>query len=201
MRAVKTLIVVAAALALTACGLTAPRSGPGYADLQSPGIWDTDRQFSISIGPTIMRFAARHIEDDPETVALLRSLEGVRIRIYEIDGDSSRVANKMDLMQSDLRHQGWEPVMIVREGNERTHMMIQQSGGQVHGLTMLSSDGDSEAVVINLIGDIQPEMFSDVMVALDVNDGAAQDIQVAENSEPAEDESSALKDPVVSSLY
>jgi hypothetical protein len=171
-------------LSLTACGITAPRSGPGYADLQSPGVWDTDRQFSLSLGPTVMRFAARHIEDDPETEALLRSLEGVRISIYEIDGDSARVANRMDLMQSDLSEHGWEPVMIVREGNERTHMMIQQTGGQVHGLTLLTSDGDSEAVVINLIGDIQPEMFSDVMIALDVDEGGAQDV-VVENSPSA----------------
>ena len=42
---------------------------------------------SISIGPSLLRFAARHMEDDPETRALLRDLSGVRVRIYEVDGE------------------------------------------------------------------------------------------------------------------
>lgn len=179
----KSFILVAILLALTACGLTAPRSGPGYADLESPGIWDTDREFALSLGPTVLRFAANHIDDDPETEALLRSLDGVRIRIYEIDGDSSKVASKIDLMQADLRGEGWESVMLVRQENERTHLMLKSSGDQVHGLTLLTSDGESEAVVINLIGDIQPELFSDVMVALDIDEGGAQDVEVEKLAE------------------
>ena len=72
--------------------------------------------------------------------------------------------------------------MLVRSEGERTHLMLKSTGNQVHGLTLLTSDGFSEAVVINLIGDIQPEMFSDVMVALDIDDGSAQDVAVAESA-------------------
>lgn len=175
---IRAFVSAAILLTLTACGLTAPRSGPGYADLASPGIWDTDREFALSLGPTVLRFAASHIDDDPETEALLRSLDGVRIRIYEIDGDPLKVAGKMDLMQGDLEGDGWESVMLVRQESERTHLMLKSSGDQVHGLTLLTSDGESEAVVINLIGDIQPELFSDVMVALDIDEGGAQDVEV-----------------------
>lgn len=174
----KAIIALAAALTLTACGLTAPRSNPGFANLSSPGVWDTDREFSMTLGPTLLHFAANFVDDDPETKALLRGLDGIRIRVYEIDGDSSRVAAKMDLMQSDLSDDGWDSVMLVREEDERTHLMLKSDGSQVFGLTMLSTDGYSQAVVINLIGDIQPEMFSDVMVALDIDDGAAQDVVV-----------------------
>ena len=69
------------ALALAGCGLTAPRGSDGFADLDSLGISDTDRVLSISVGPALLRFAARHVEDEPETQALLRSLDGARIRI------------------------------------------------------------------------------------------------------------------------
>lgn len=172
--------VVGLSLLLAACGLTAPRGEPGFARLDSPGVLDTDREFSISIGPTLLRFAARHIDDDPELVALLRSLDGVRIRIYEIDGDPSRVAGNMDRMQARLADDGWEPVMLVRSADERTQLLLKSSRGQICGLTLLASDGDSEAVVINLIGDIQPQYFSDVMVALDIEDGGAQDVEVAD---------------------
>ncbi len=176
---IRVFLVIAVCVLLGACGLTAPRSGPGYADLQSLGMMDTDRELALSIGPTLLRFAANHIDDDPETEALLRSLEGVRIRIYEIDGDPSRVAGRMDSMQSHLEDDGWEPVMLVRTEHERTQLLLRSTGGRIHGLTLLSSDGISEAVVINLIGDIQPQLFSDVMVALDIDDGGAQDVKVA----------------------
>ncbi len=179
--------ILGACLALSACGLTAPRSGPGYADLDSLGVLDTDREIAISVGPTLLRFAARHIEDDPETEVLLRQLDGVRIRVYEIDGDPARVAARMDRMQDRLEQDGWEPVMLVRTEDERTHLLLNTNGKRVYGMTLLTSDGDSEAVVINLIGDIQPEFFSDVMVALDIDEGGAQDVQVADREEAAED--------------
>ncbi len=180
MRTKAVLLAAGFCLALSACSFTAPRGGPGYANLDSPGVMDTDREMSISLGRTILRFAANHIEEDPETVALLRSLDGIRIRIYEIDGSAARVAHKIDRMQISLQDDGWLPVMLVREDNERTQLMLRATGSTIHGLTLITSDGTSEAVVINLIGDIAPEHFSDVMVALDIDDGNAQDIEVVQ---------------------
>jgi len=171
---------LAAALLLSACGLTAPRSSDGFADLDSLGIADTDRVFALSVGPALLRFAAAHVEDDPETQALLRSLDGVRIRVYEIEGEPARVAARMDRMSDKLQKDGWEPVMLVRSEGDQTHMLVKLVGGRVRGMTVLVCDGESEAVVINLMGEIQPEQFSGVMVALDVD--AAEDVRPAEDA-------------------
>lgn len=169
-------------LFISACGLTAPRGNEGYADLESLGIRDTDKVMSLSIGPTILRFAARHIDDDPEIRDLLRSLDGVRIRIYEIDGDAKRVAARIGRMSQNLQSDGWAPVVLLREKEEQTHMLIRMSGEQISGMTVLTSDGESEAVVINLMGDIQPGQFGDVMVALDVDAPGVEDVKVAESA-------------------
>ena len=171
--------LITVCLGLSACGLTAPRGGPGFASLESPGLLDTDREMSLSIGPTLLHFAASHVDDDPEVKALVRSLDGVRIRIYEIDGDAARVARNLDRMQAHLEDDGWEPVMLIRSAEERTQLLLKASPRRVYGLTLLVSDGESEAVVINLIGDIRPEFFSDVMVALDIDEGGAQEVEVA----------------------
>ena len=167
------------ALLLTACGLTAPRSNEGFADLESLGMMDTDRVMNLSLGPTLLHFAAGHMDDDPETRALLRSLDGVRIRIYEIDGDAGRVAQRINGMSSHLQQDGWEPVVLVREEDEQTHMLVRTVDGQIRGMTVLVSDGVSEAVVINLMGTIRPEQFSDVIVALDVDTPGAENVKVA----------------------
>jgi hypothetical protein len=167
------------ALLLSACGLTAPRSSDGFADLESLGVRDTDSVMTLSLGPSVLRFAASHIDDEPEMRELLNSLDGVRIRIYEIDGDAGRVAGRIEDMSRHLQDDGWEPVMLVREENETTHMLLRTIDGRICGMTVLVSDGESEAVVVNLMGDIKPDQFGDVMVALDVDNPGVEDVQVA----------------------
>ena len=164
------------ALTLTACGITAPRSNDGYANLDSPGISETNRTMSLSLGPTVLRFAARFLDDDPETQALLRSLDGVRVRIYEVDGDSEVSAQNFTHMGTKLNKDGWEPVMLIREEGELVQMFAKASGTGIQGLTIVSSD-DEEVVVVNVMGDIDPRYYRDVMVALEVDD--APEVQIA----------------------
>lgn len=171
--------ILVLSLLLGACGLTAPRSNDGFADLESLGVRDVDQVMTLSIGPSLLRFAASHIDDDPELRGLLRSLDGIRIRIYEIDGDAGRVAARIDSMSNHLQHDGWEPVLTVRKGDEATHMLLRTVDGQLCGMTVLVSDGDSEAVVINLMGEIQPGQFGEVMFALDVD---TPGVRTAENA-------------------
>ena len=169
-------IVVITALIISSCGITAPRSNEGYANLDSPGMSDTDRTMSLSLGPTTLRFAARFLDDEPETQALLRGLDGVRIRTYEVYGDTNRITQKFERMGGKLLDDGWDPVMLVHEEGELVQMYAKTSHEAVHGLTIVSVD-ESEVVVINVMGDIDPVYYADVMVALDVDD--APEVQIA----------------------
>jgi hypothetical protein len=144
---------------------------------------DTDRVTNISIGPTLLHFTAGFLDDDPATRELLRGLNGVRVRIYEIDGDASRVAQRISIMSEHLQDDGWEPVMLVRDESEEVHMLMRVVDGQIRGMTVLISDGESEAVIVNLMGEIRPQQFSDVMVALEVGAPGIDDVQVAEQGE------------------
>lgn len=173
--------ILAAVLLLTlcGCGVTAPRGSDGYADLDSLGIADTDRVMTLSIGPALLRFAAAHVEDEPETRELLRSLDGVRIQIYEIDGDAARVAGRMDALSRKLQAGGWERVVLVRSENEQAHMLMKVIDRRICGMTVLVSDGESEAVVINLMGDIPPRQFANVMTALEVDAAGVGNVRPA----------------------
>jgi hypothetical protein len=170
------LLLTLTAFMLSSCGITAPRSNEGFANLDSPGMSDTDRTMSLSLGPTTLRFAARFLDDDPETQALLRSLDGVRVRIYEVHGDNERIAQNFEHMGSKLSKDGWSPIMLVREEGELVQMYAKPSGGHIQGLTIVSADGD-EVVVVNIMGDIDPAYYQDVMVALDVDN--VPDVQIA----------------------
>ena len=170
------LLLILATFILSSCGITAPRSNEGYANLDSPGMSETNRTMSLSLGPTVLRFAARFMDDEPETQALLRSLDGVRIRIYEVHGDTALIARNFEHMGSKLNNDGWQPVMLVREEGELVQMYAKPSSNGMQGLTIVSAD-DEEVVVVNVMGDIDPTYYKDVMVALDVND--APDVQIA----------------------
>ena len=170
------LVLTLVAFVLSSCGITASRSNEGFANLDSPGINDTDRTMSLSLGKTTLRFAARFLDDEPETQALLRSLDGVRIRIYEVNGDTDRIAQNFDRMGTKLSNDGWQPVMLVREEGELVQMFSKTTASGIQGLTIVSAD-DEEVVVVNVMGDIKPEHFGDVMLALDVDD--APDVKIA----------------------
>ena len=161
---------------LSACGFTAPRGNEGFANLDSPGMADTDRVISLSFGPTILRFAAKFMDEDPEVQALLKSLDGVRVRIYEVTGDPERVTHNFHTMGDKLNNNGWAPVMLVREEGELVQMFAKPSTQGISGLTIFSVD-DDEVVVVNIMGDIDPRQYGDVMLALDVDH--APDVQVA----------------------
>ena len=88
--------VIGAMLLISGC-VMAPRWSDGYARLPSPGRADVDRSFAISIGPSLIRLAARFMDDEPETQALLRSIDGVRVRVYEVTGDAGRVADNIGI--------------------------------------------------------------------------------------------------------
>ena len=168
--------VVLIIFALSSCGITAPRSNEGYANLDSPGMNDTNRIMALSLGPTTLRFAARFLDDEPETQALLRSLDGVRIRIYEVYGDQQMITRNFDRMGGKLLDDGWHPVMLIREEDELLQMYVKTSGAGISGLTIVSVD-DEEVVVINIMGDIDPVYYTDVMYALNVDD--APELQIA----------------------
>ena len=168
--------VVALALLLNACGLTAPRGNDGFANLDSPGMADTDRVMALSFGPAVLRFAATFLDDEPETKALLKSLDGVRVRIYEVTGDNQRIADNFREMGEKLNRDGWDPVMLVREEGELVQMYAKAGEDGILGLTIFSADA-SEVVVVNIMGDINPRYYGDVMVALNVD--GAPDVEVA----------------------
>jgi len=69
--------------------------------------------------------------------------------------------------------------MLIREADEATHMLLRTVDGQICGMTVLVSDGESEAVVINLMGEIKPQQFGDVMLALDADTPGIEDVQPA----------------------
>ena len=158
----RVLAALTLALSLVGCGITASSNNEGYADLDSLGFRDVDTTMSLSLGSSLLRFASSNMEDDPETRMLLRNLDGVRITTYDIVGDGARVVERIDKMSQKLQKQGWVPVITVREEGERTVLLMKTRGERIVGLTVINCDA-FEAVVVNVMGDLRPEMFAETI--------------------------------------
>jgi hypothetical protein len=63
------------------------------------------------------------------TLALLRGLDGVRVRIYDIDGDPRRVAGRIDAMSRKLQADDWQPVAVLREPQETALVNVAGAAG------------------------------------------------------------------------
>jgi hypothetical protein len=90
------------------------------------------------------------------------------VKTYDVVGNPARVGERIDRMSSKLQEQGWMPIVWVREHNERTVMLVKTVDERILGITVLNTDL-REAVVINVMGELRPEMFAETMAALDVD--------------------------------
>jgi ribosomal protein L25 (general stress protein Ctc) len=106
------------------------------------------------------------IDDDPTARELLRNLEGIRIRVYEVDGDPVEIAEDLNHMSAQLREQGWEAVILIRDEGETTHVLLKVEQQRVAGLTVLTSDS-LEVVLVNVMGELRPDLLEEAMVAID----------------------------------
>ena len=161
-------LVLATVIALTGCGVTAPHRASGYADLDGLSWRDLDRSLSLSLGPTVLRMLALGVDDDPMVRELLRNLDGVRVQAYRIEGDPDDVAEDLNAIGTRLRGAGWEPVIRVREAGETVHVLMKLEQARIAGLTVLASDS-LEVVLVNVMGELRPELFGEAMAALEVS--------------------------------
>ena len=160
-------VVVAWCLLLTGCGITASglHNHAGYAELESPYWWQADSEVNLSLGPLAIGTARWAIDSDqdPELDRLLDDVDGVRISVYNIDGNAQVFMDNFAESQANLEEAGWQNVVRVKdEQDDYSLMFVKSTGDVINGLVVLTLS-DDEAVFVNLIGNIQPESFEPIM--------------------------------------
>ena len=52
---------------------------------------------------------------------------------------------------------GWQKILSVEENDEQVYLYALESAGNIVGLTVFVNEGREEVVVVNIVGDINPE--------------------------------------------
>ena len=159
------------ALLLAGCGISGNfRQDPGYAAFDSQGALSEHREFGLSLGPAPLALARMFLdEEEPDLGAILQELRAVRVYVYEGLQDDDYTGRQLRGIESGLLDDGWRAIAKVRDGTDRVSILLRPGdNGRMHGLAVILQE-PREVVLVNLIGNVRLDLFSEYMAELNVD--------------------------------
>ena len=142
----------------------------GYYPIEEMGIFaEGDLEVDVDLSGAMLRVAAGAMEDQDERLAeLVADLERVRVQVGNPSGvDAATVAQSMGAAQATLQGAGWQKILSVEESTEQVYLYALESAGNIVGLTVFVNEGGEEVVVVNIVGDINPETLGRLIANMD----------------------------------
>lgn len=145
---------------------------PGYVPLEKLDLFPKEK-LSVEInieGALLSLVAAGAKNSDPEFSSLIAGLKSIKLRVIPLkDLDESALRTKFGRTVSWLEDRGWKSTLKVRDEGEETYIFLKETAGRIDGLTLLSLSPGDEAVVINIVGRIDPEQIGRLAQHFDVD--------------------------------
>lgn len=117
----------------------------------------------VRIQSNLIAMAARLVErQEPEVADLLRGLKAVHVVVVSLDDQNrEEVKGRITRMRTDLDSQGWESVVTARQQQDDVRVFLKMRGEEaVEGLAVTVVQGDREAILVNVVGDLRPEKLA-----------------------------------------
>ncbi len=143
-----------------------------FADLSSHyGEPKVEINLSASLMKMIGNFAD---EDEPEVANMLSSLESIKVRVYNLNGELEKANSTVDRVSSQLKTDNWETLVTVNdnEENQKVRIFSKSTNDVIDGVVVMvvSPEKDAgEAVFINIVGEIDPSNIGKVTESLDID--------------------------------
>jgi len=156
-----TIIPLTAVMALSAY---AADPAPGYIDFgkfSSSGGEFVEINLKNNLISMVTRLTAK---EEPEVTDLLRGLQSIRVNVIGINKDNrEEVEKRIKEIRTELDTKGWERIVTVQEKKEDVGIYLKTRGEEaVEGLVVTVLQGNREAVLINIVGEIKPEKLAAV---------------------------------------
>ena len=141
---------------------------PGYVDFGELSSIFGEPTVQISIGESLLNMVgALSAEEDPEAAELFRKLNGVRVNVFETETMADGAVDLVKDISTKLAGSGWESVVTVNSADEQVRIYMKLGEDRVDGITVMVVE-ETEAVFVNVIGDINPAELERVMDNFDV---------------------------------
>lgn len=157
-------------VALAGFGWAQEFAQSGYYPIEEMGIFaEGDLEVDVDLSGAMLRVAAVAMEEQEESLAeLVANLERVRVQVGTPSGvDAATVTQKMADVRASLVGAGWNKILSVEDGTEQVYLYALESAGNIAGLTVFVNESGEEVVVVNIVGDINPETLGRLLANLD----------------------------------
>lgn len=163
-------LILTAMLALPAMAQEdALKAFPGYVDFGDLGNIFGEPTVQISVGASLLSLVGSlSASEDPEAAEMFKRLNGVRVNVYENTEVSAEGLDLVRDVSSQLSSSGWESVVTVNSEEEQVRIFMKIDDDVVQGITVMVVEA-TEAVFVNVIGDINPAELEKVMDNFDVD--------------------------------
>lgn len=165
------LLTVLLVLATVAGRAQKLESEPGYVPIEELGLFPHDKlEVEINLnGPLLHLIAEATKQDDPAFSTVMAGLKSIQVQAFPLKGaDTGAIKAKIDRAVHWLEGRGWKSTVRVRDQGAETYIYLKQTGDRIEGLTLLSLDPKDEAVVINIVGRIDPAQLGRIGKTLNV---------------------------------
>jgi len=143
---------------------------PGYFPIEDLGILPEESiNLEINLtGPMIKFIVLATQEEEPELSQLVENLESIRVRGADLDAVGAEgVRSGIRNVAQKLTEKGWTSMVRMRDEAEEIYIYFKEQEGEMMGLTVLSLE-DDEAMLINLVGKIDPAGLGSLAAGLDL---------------------------------
>lgn len=141
---------------------------PGYVDFGELGEIFGEPTVQISVGESLLGLVGSlSAKDDPQAAELFNRLNGVRVNVFENTAMPPEGVEYVKSVSQKLAGLGWESVVTVNSAEEQVRIFMKINGEKIDGITVMVVE-DTEAVFVNVIGDISPAELEKVMDNFDV---------------------------------
>ncbi|MDX1643360.1 MAG: DUF4252 domain-containing protein [Thermoanaerobaculia bacterium] len=163
------------ALLLASSPVVAQRSleeAPGYFPLERFDLLPAEAlSLEINLSDSLLALvAAAMAEEDPEFAALVRNLEGIRVRgapAAKLDLDRLRV--ELGEATGWLDANGWQTMLRYREEEEEeVYVYTRLVGEQMVGLALLVMEPAGDVVLVNIVGPLDMKLLVGLAESLDL---------------------------------
>jgi Domain of unknown function (DUF4252) len=171
MRKTYTLVPVLLLLAAAAGQAQKLADQPGYVPIEQLDLFPREKlSVEINLEGALLRLIAAGAKGaDPEFSSLIAGLKAIKVQVVPIkELDEGTVRTKIGRTVRWLEEHGWKSTMRVKDQGEETYMYLKETEGEISGLTLLSLEPGDEAVVINIVGRIDPEQIGRLSQSLDL---------------------------------
>ncbi len=138
---------------------------PGYVDFGDLSALDGgEPSVEISLGSALLGFlSAATREEDSELADTLGKLRSIRVTVFEVAPENvAEARERADKISRELEARDWDPAVVVKSKERAIRMYMKLLEGRVAGMAVMLIEPGSEAVFMNIVGEIDPAQLGRV---------------------------------------